>query len=90
MTVNRPGAVGALYRHLQAQPAFATQPARTALARRLRAALLKQWTLVGIPVVLGAVAALAGVEREAGVEAGERIIWYVGRATGRAEGSWMG
>ena len=51
-----------LYLYLTALPQFSTSDQRKRLSLRLRGVLLKAWTLVGIPLVVSALAALARVE----------------------------
>jgi hypothetical protein len=55
--------VAELYLYLTALPQFSTSDQRKQLSLRLRGVLLKAWTLVGIPLVVGALAALARVEK---------------------------
>jgi hypothetical protein len=53
-----------LYLHLISRPEYATPDARKTLVKRLREALLKLVSVVGIPKPLDAVMCIAGVERE--------------------------
>ncbi|KAI9799394.1 MAG: hypothetical protein M1833_004094 [Piccolia ochrophora] len=62
--------VADLYIYLTSRKNFSTSIQRKRLSRRLRETLMKAWTLVGIPVVLEAVVALAKVERPEDKETG--------------------
>jgi len=53
-----------LYLHLLSRPEYSTPDARKALVRRLREALIKLVSVVGIPKPLDAVFSIADVERE--------------------------
>ncbi|KAH0537200.1 L-galactonate dehydratase [Glutinoglossum americanum] len=70
IATGRPDSIATLYLYLIALPQFSTPDQRKWLSHRLRVVLMKGWTLVGIPVVLGALAALARVEKEEDTEAG--------------------
>ena len=58
-----PEAAAQLYLHLCSQPRFATPAARQALVRRLREALIKAVSVVGVCKPIEAVLAIAAVER---------------------------
>ena len=60
----RPEALADLYLFVASQEAFSTSTERKRLSRKLRDVLMKEWTLIGIPLVITALAALAKVERE--------------------------
>ncbi|KAI9774522.1 MAG: hypothetical protein M1840_002769 [Geoglossum simile] len=59
-----------LYLYLTALPQFSEPGQRKQLSLRLRGVLLKEWTLVGIPLVVGALAALARVEKAEDTDVG--------------------
>ncbi|KAH0562021.1 hypothetical protein GP486_003275 [Trichoglossum hirsutum] len=56
--------LASLYLYLTSLSQFSTSDQRKCLSRRLREVLLKEWILVGIPLVVSALAALARVEKE--------------------------
>ncbi|EMR62425.1 hypothetical protein MGN70_009947 [Eutypa lata] len=58
-----PEASAQLYQHLCAQPAYTTSAARQALVRRLREALVKAVSLVGVCKPIEAIVAIGKVER---------------------------
>lgn len=64
----RPEAIADLYLYLASQERFSASAQRKRLSRQLRDVLMKEWTLVGIPLVITALAALAAVEKEEDVE----------------------
>lgn len=47
---------------------------------------MKEWTLVGIPLVISAVTALAGAEKQVGVWSEEEAEYWLG--DGEAEGEY--
>lgn len=58
-----PEAAAHLYAYLVAQPAYATSESRQALVRRLREALVKAVSIVGVCKPLEAILAIAAIER---------------------------
>jgi len=64
----RPEAIADLYLFLTSQERFSASAQRKRLSRQLRDVLMKEWTLVGIPLVITALAALAAVEKEEDVD----------------------
>lgn len=58
-----PEAASQLYLHLCAQPRYSTPAARQALVRRLREALIKSVSIVGVCKPIEAILAIAAVER---------------------------
>lgn len=74
MATSKSSVIGDLYTYLLekdarvaassgAEQQFRTSEQRKRLSRRLRECLMKEFTLVGIPLVLGAISALAAVEK---------------------------
>lgn len=61
---NQPEFVGNLYTHLIHQPQYSTPPSRQRLVRRLREALVKCVSIVGVCKPIEAVFQIAEVERE--------------------------
>lgn len=59
-----PGHASDLYQYLISKPEFSTSTARQALVRRLREALMKLVSVVGVPKPLEAVFCIAAVEKE--------------------------
>lgn len=59
-----PGHASELYKFLISKPEFSTSVARQTLVRRLREALMKLVSVVGIPKPLEAIFCIAAVERE--------------------------
>lgn len=53
-----------LYLHLISRPEYSTPEARKGLVRKLREALIKLVSVVGVPKPIDAVFSIAGVERE--------------------------
>jgi hypothetical protein len=53
-----------LYLHLVSRPEFSTPDSRKALVRRLREALIKLVSVIGVPKAIDAIFSIAGVERE--------------------------
>ncbi|SLM33686.1 AhpD-like [Lasallia pustulata] len=68
ISLSHPSCISDLYQHLTSQSQYQTSEQRMKLSKRLRDLLLKTWTLVGIPPVVSAFAALAEVEREGDVD----------------------
>lgn len=64
----RPEAIADLYLYLASQEGFSASAQRKRLSRKLRDVLMKEWTLIGIPLVITALAALAAVEKEEDVD----------------------
>lgn len=63
IALQRPELIASLYNHTATLHDYASLQARRRLGARLRDVLLKEWTLVGIPVVITALAKLAEAER---------------------------
>lgn len=53
-----------LYTQLISRPEYSTPDARKALVRRLREALVKLVSVIGVPKAIDAIFSIAGVERE--------------------------
>jgi hypothetical protein len=53
-----------LYLHLISRPEFSSSDSRKALVRRLREALVKLVSVIGVPKAIDAIFSIAGVERE--------------------------
>ncbi|CZT20919.1 uncharacterized protein RCC_06779 [Ramularia collo-cygni] len=59
-----PGHAADLYKYLLAKPEFNTPDARKALVRRLREAMMKLVSVVGVPKPLEAIFSIGAIERE--------------------------
>jgi hypothetical protein len=59
-----PELAGDLYLHLISRPEFSSPEARKTLVRRLREALVKLVSVIGVPKAIDAIFSIAGVERE--------------------------
>lgn len=55
------------------------------MSRRLKDVLMKEWTLVGIPLVISAVTALARAEKQVGVWSEEEAENWLGEGDGKGE-----
>jgi hypothetical protein len=65
---HRQHSLGEFYLHLIRQPEFQTPEQRQRLSKRIHAAMMKAWPLIGIPLVFEAVASLAKVERDEDID----------------------
>ncbi|KAI9678249.1 MAG: hypothetical protein M1817_006194 [Caeruleum heppii] len=68
VAVHRPDVLTDLYLYMIALPEYQTSEERLRLSARLRELLVKEWTLVGIPLVIQALVALAKVEAKEDVD----------------------
>ncbi|KAI9728071.1 MAG: hypothetical protein M1834_007787 [Cirrosporium novae-zelandiae] len=85
VALNKPSEIGLLFTYIrQEQKSESKEELRQVLVR-LRDVLMKGWVLVGIPVVVTAVAALAGAEEGLGLWEGDG---EGDGAEGEGEGKW--
>ncbi|KAL9036642.1 MAG: hypothetical protein Q9214_006042, partial [Letrouitia sp. 1 TL-2023] len=66
VSLGHPNEIGSLSKYIYNE--FKETDERKKVSLRLRDALMKEWTLVGIPLVVTAVASLAKAEKELGLE----------------------
>lgn len=59
-----PDRAAELYLHLISRPEYSSPDSRKALVRRLREALIKLVSVIGVPKAIDAIFSIAGVERE--------------------------
>lgn len=79
-----------LYLYLVSKPEYATSNTRKELVRRLREALIKLVSVVGVPKPLESVFAIAGVEREEDKDYSfSRENWASGEANRRRGRDWL-
>ncbi|KAK5171506.1 uncharacterized protein LTR77_004651 [Saxophila tyrrhenica] len=79
-----------LYRHLISQPAYSTSAQRQALIRRLREALVKLVSVVGVPKPLEAVFSIANIEREEDKDYScSREDWQADEANRKRGAEWL-
>lgn len=64
----KPEEIGKLASYIYNRPNIATASERATVSKRLRDVLMKEWTLVGIPLVITAVASLATAEENLGFD----------------------
>ncbi|KAI6896667.1 hypothetical protein KC318_g10447 [Hortaea werneckii] len=80
-----------LYLYLVSKPEFSTPPQRQALMRRLREALVKLVSVVGVPKPLEAVFSMAEVEREEDKDYSfSREHWHSGPENQQRGKDWLG
>jgi hypothetical protein len=82
-------AAAQLYQHLIAQPKYSTSDARKALIRRLREALIKTVTIVGVCKPIEAILAIAKIERPEDRDySSTRAGWQCDEATHERAMAW--
>ncbi|KAH8892591.1 hypothetical protein GQ53DRAFT_862018 [Thozetella sp. PMI_491] len=85
-----PEASAQLYLHLLAQPKFTTSSARQALVRRLREALVKSVSIVGVCKPIESILAIIQVEREEDKDyGGTRLDWKCDEANHERGMGWF-
>ena len=73
----KPEEIGALSGYVQSQLDQGDATERKLVSKRLRDVLMKEWTLVGIPLVITAVTALAKAEEGSDFDDGLSEQWWV-------------
>ncbi|KAL8794787.1 MAG: hypothetical protein Q9195_002741 [Heterodermia aff. obscurata] len=71
VSLGKPEEIGALFVHLTSSMPSEHKSSKEHVSKRLRDVLMKEWTLVGIPLVVAAVASLA--QAEEGLELDGRL-----------------
>ena len=75
MACGKPDQLGLLSTYINRQLDPNSQSEKEKISKRLRDVLMKEWTLVGIPLVVIAVASLAKAEEELGFEESLSAKW---------------
>ena len=75
MACGKPDRIGTLSTQITSGLAPGDKEEKEKVSKRLRDVLMKEWTLVGIPLVITAVASLAKAEEGLGLEDGLSEKW---------------